>query len=145
MRRVFRRLNIQPFSAKPTKLNPMTTITHAGHLLPNTIRQIADVVGLDIAMKIALELGGRRYAIPQKSTGTKLEKVIGPDAAEKLCTEFAWEIFDIPLVNTQLIFWLRNQGWSLPEIASRLRVSRRKVQYVLSGKTPSRTSEFITA
>lgn len=111
--------------------------------LPATLNRIADAAGEETALLMALELGGRRIRIPQKSAGSDLAEVIGIEAADKLVAEMADERIEIPQVKKILAVWLaRERGWSQEHIANRLKSSRRAVQYWLSGNTPERQPDL---
>ncbi len=103
--------------------------------LPHCLREVSDIAGLDAVMKLALEIGGSRYTIPSKFEGSKLEKIVGSEAAEKITGEMFGAEFNVPLANKHLVHWLRGRGWSQQKISIRLRLSRRNVQNILAGKT----------
>lgn len=106
--------------------------------LPYWINALAEAAGIDAAMQISLERGGSRLCIPQKAEGSVLETIVDTPAARKIVEALADERFEVPLASHALVFWLRDKGWTQERISSRLRISRRNVQYILSGNTPRR-------
>lgn len=109
------------------------------HDLPHGLRVIADAAGIDVAMKIALEARGRRLRIPQVAWGSQLAQMVGLEAAKLIVAELAEEVLEIPLAKKALAFWLReSQGWSIRDIAHKLGVAPRTLDYWFSDTTPSR-------
>lgn len=131
-------------NATPRPRTRATLEVDARHL-PYWIRAIAQIAGLDAAMTLALEAGGTRIYIPQKASGSLLQSIVDVEAAEKICAEFGGERIEVPLVNNHLAVWLSNKGWSQEQIATRLRLCRRSVQYILSGKMPRRDPAIFAA
>lgn len=112
---------------------------------PYGLRQIAEASDTEAALKIALERGGSRLRIPQKAEGSILEKIVGIDAARKIVKDLADERIDIPLAKKIVAAWLKSQGWSQEQIAIRLKISRRTVQYWQAGNTPSRQTDLFSS
>ena len=94
---------------------------------------------------IALERGGSRLRIPQRAEGSLLEELVGLDAARKIVKDLADERIEIPLAKKIVAAWLREQGWSQERIATRLKVSRRTVQYWQAGNTPQRQTDLFSS
>lgn len=106
--------------------------------LPHGLQVIADATDVDTALTIALERGGSRLQIPQKAEGSVLTEIVGIDAARKIVKDLANERITIPLAKKAVAFWLSDLGWSQEKIAMRLKLSRRTIQYWLTGTTPTR-------
>jgi len=110
--------------------------------LPHGLQVIADASSVEVALKIALVRGGSRLQIPQKADGSLLADIVGIDAARDIVKDLANERLTIPLAKRVLAFWLSAQGWSQEKIAMRLKISRRSIQYWLTGTTPTRQSDL---
>ncbi len=98
------------------------------HPVPAGYRAIADAAGDDAACKLCLELGGTWIDIPQKSEGTKLERIVGADAAALIVERIGPGRLELPLANKTLACALNEQGMEVMNIAKRLRTQRRTVQ-----------------
>lgn len=62
-------------------------MTSAWDALPEVIAQIAEVAGPEAAWTLAREKGGRQIYLPARATaGHWLTKMVGLDAAQKICT-----------------------------------------------------------
>lgn len=109
--------------------------------LPWWVNCIAEAAGIDAAMTLCLENGGQRIFIPEKAKGSVLEGIVGEEAASKISAKFGGERFQIPIARNPLIFWLRDKGLSQERIAAKVRMSRRGVQYVLSGRVRKRDQQ----
>ncbi|HEY9081325.1 helix-turn-helix domain-containing protein [Magnetovibrio sp.] len=106
--------------------------------LPHGLQVIADASDVETALKIALARGGSRLQIPQKAEGSVLAEIVGIDAARKIVKDLANERLTIPLAKKALAFSLAARGWSQEKIAVELKVTRRTIQYWLTGNTPTR-------
>ncbi len=110
--------------------------------LPGVLNEIADVVGIDAAMKIATTFGGTDAYIPAKPTDNHwLVALLGRPTAIALCNHFAtWSgqgcgiRISIPLgpasylaSRTALIRSLIREGKSVREIARIAQISQRAV------------------
>jgi len=100
--------------------------------LPSPLADIAEVAGLDAAMKLSLERGGARFHIPVGGGDTELVRIVGEDAARRISARLGGERFYIPLAKRVLILWLADQDLSQEKIALRLKCSRKTVQDVLN-------------
>lgn len=95
-------------------------------------QQIIDMAGYDAAMTLALNAGGCRVYIPKLSPNSDLERLVGIDFAAAISRAAPSAYFEVPLANERLLFWLEKKGWSQNQIARRLRLARRTVQYHLT-------------
>ncbi|OSM06750.1 helix-turn-helix domain-containing protein [Magnetofaba australis] len=108
------------------------------------IRRIAEIAGHDAAMKIALELGGKQLYIPTDPTNSRLEACVGEEAAAALSTALADEVIEVAFENRTLARWLFQAGWSMADIANRLRVSRVSIRQWLKGNVkPSPLNDLV--
>lgn len=66
--------------------------------LPQSLREIADVAGLDAALALAEAYGGRRVKLPSSfRPGSWLDKTVGEVAARAIVQHFGTTPLDIPL------------------------------------------------
>lgn len=90
---------------------------------------IADLVGVHKAMLLVYKLSSHKMVIPKNPKGTKLEKTIGSDAAEKISNKYATKRWEIPTEHRALVLWLRYRyNLSTTKIAHRVRWARNSVQ-----------------
>ena len=105
-------------------------------LLPEDLRNIADVVGLDVALKIARKYGGTELRIPVREGALTddhpIVRLIGRDVADKLCFRFSAERIRVPIgpfhhsVHRLYEFAkLRKNGVSLAKASHEVRVHPR--------------------
>ena len=94
--------------------------------LPGILADIARVIGVDAALKIAHVKGGGRTSFPQRVTDDHwLVDLIGREKAQALCANFGskGEIIQIPRGLNQLhkrrFYELRAQGYSIETAARR--------------------------
>ena len=96
--------------------------------LPHGLQIIADSAGIDAALKLAMERGGRRFDIPQKAEGSLLAEIVGIDAARKIVEDHANDRPYIPLAKRHLSIALKAAGHSQEKRATMLKTSRRTIQ-----------------
>ena len=108
------------------------------HELPQLLREVAEIAGLDAAIKIARGLGKKRMYIPHRLTsGHRLARCVGPKAAALICAHFAGDTVVWPEAGKYLrqldtlIRW--HEGWSAERIARDLGVHQRTVWRIVSG------------
>ncbi len=115
--------------------------------LPAILTEIAEVAGLDAAMKIAEAKGGTSAYFPYRAkAGHWLVELVGQEAADKLCAHFRTGLVggievDIPLGPRKFYATcrrraeeLRRQNLSEREIARRLGITYRTIKrYKASG------------
>jgi len=65
-------------------------------LLPPQIRFYINVIGLPDTLKLLQRKGGTFFRFPLSAKGTQLEKIVGYDAANKLCEVIGGEIKELP-------------------------------------------------
>lgn len=110
--------------------------------LPHGLRQLIDVAGLDAAIAIVLEYGGTFLDVPRQASGTRLEAIVGVEAAAKLIRAFGGDRLAVPLAKRPLVAILLARGVAVMEIARLLRVTRKTVQLIKTGKTPALTDQL---
>jgi len=95
--------------------------------LPSVLAEIADVAGLDVAMMIAEQRGGRRLEIARESA--LLASWVGADAAAKIADKLGvgYRVY-VPLAAYHLVHWLKDKGVPRAEIVRRTRVPVRTIQ-----------------
>src|SRR3546814_6365715 len=67
--------------------------------IPHVVRLLIEAAGENVALTIVQQLGGSRLRIPKRAEGTRLEKLVGTDAARALVDSLADERLEIPLAN----------------------------------------------
>jgi Mor family transcriptional regulator len=121
---------------KPTKKCEAQT-------LPGRLQAIADAAGIDAAIAIAREFGGRRLYLPALKTLRRrrqhpLVVLLGLECALKVVETIGGfgEYFDVPTARNELIYLkLRDglsQGLSTSELAKQTGICRRAVLYRLA-------------
>lgn len=101
--------------------------------LPAGLRQIAEVAGIEIAVKLAIAVAPERLHVPKRAHGSRLEAIVGREAAEKIVAAFGGERIDIPLGKRALALHLLGQGVPVAKVAKLLKMARRSVQYLKNG------------
>src|SRR3546814_16471688 len=89
---------------------------------------LIEAAGENVALTIVQQLGGSRLRIPKRAEGTRLEKLVGTDAARALVDSLADERLEIPLANRFVNARLQDRGMSQEARAATLRVSRASIQ-----------------
>lgn len=108
--------------------------------LPKSLREVADVAGLDAALALAEAYGGRRVKLPSSfRPGSWLDKTVGEEAAKAIIGHFGTAPLDIPLAGAGTYAQLRRnmaarfdeltaQNASAAEIARALGITERAVR-----------------
>lgn len=107
--------------------------------LPQSLQEIADVVGVDDALKLSEKLGGLRFTIPTSTTLGKdhpITKAIGAASANKLVSAFCSTRIEISIYARKLarnaeIRKAHAGGESVSAIAIRLHKSERQIRRIL--------------
>ena len=99
-----------------------------GRPLPSPLDEIAEVAGLDAAMRLSERRGGSRLEIAKDSQ--LLAEIVGDAAlAEAIGVKLgAGRRIYVPLADFHLAHWLKAQGCGQAEIVRRTRVSYRTMQ-----------------
>lgn len=105
--------------------------------MPHGLMILAEAVGTEVALRIALARRGTRLRIPKRAEGSILVAMVGIDAARQLVRQLADVEIEIPLAKEVLAFWMRDRGASVAEIANRLGIAPRTLQYWFSDTTPT--------
>ena len=107
--------------------------------LPSSLREIADSVGVENALKLSKTLGGRRFRIPLHSTvddNHPIVKAIGIEPASRMIRDFRGIRIEIPVFGRKLerddeIRQAHADGESIPSLADRYRITERWVRDIL--------------
>ena len=108
--------------------------------LPESLREIVDCCGADVAAKLLSEYGGCHLWIPAHAAVTHpLHDLLGADDFLRLCDLFGGDCFCIPngkalsmhIRNTR-ICELRAHGAKLAEIARSVSLTQRRVRAILN-------------
>ena len=105
--------------------------------IPAGFRVLADAAGEDAAITICLAYGGTRLYVPYSAVGTKLEDLIGLEAARKIVDVAAGNALEIPLSARVLSNALAQRGWSQERRARVLCRARRTIQRWDNDTVPS--------
>ena len=98
--------------------------------LPGVLADIAEIVGRDAALALALALGGQSIHVPRPGglhPDHPLFKALG-GAAEDIAAHYAGESLYIPHARRILVLHLSGQGRTAREIAGMLGISPRAVR-----------------
>ncbi|MCX8506499.1 MAG: hypothetical protein ORN98_07785 [Alphaproteobacteria bacterium] len=113
-----------------------------GHL-PNVLRVIAELDGVNAAINVAKELGGARLWVPNGGWGNDalITKIVSPLAAEALRNEIGGGVTIIVPTARAVINWsrvtsLRMAGKSYNEIAAATKLSNRQILRICGGIKP---------
>lgn len=116
-------------------------------LLPGILQEIAELIGLPEALKLADHYGGVRLYVPLTiPEGHVLAELVGMEAARKLSDRFGgMEHFDIPKARSVTVA-LRNRkireawpGLSQRQLALKYGLTERQVRVILSAEQPTET------
>ena len=110
--------------------------------LPPLLREIADCVGVDNAMKLSKELGGQRFRIPRAGTINKdhpFVRAVGIGVAGKIAHAFRGMRIEVPMFGRKLarndeIRRAHADGESTSALAIRFCMAVRHVRRVLKQK-----------
>jgi Mor family transcriptional regulator len=108
--------------------------------LPENLKDIIQVIGLQSALKLVEELGGIRMYIPEKlSTKHVLIQAVGKTDAEKISRHYAGDYLYFPRCMDALrsmrnasIINDRNQGTPTATLALKYKLTERQVQNILA-------------
>ncbi|MDE0718459.1 MAG: hypothetical protein OXH64_11035 [Rhodospirillaceae bacterium] len=110
-------------------------------VLPGVLAEIAAAAGREVALKLALALGGQRLYIarpPHLGPDHLLCTAVGAAASRRIAQRFAGETIEIPYARRALARYLSEQGYSTAKIAARLKILRRTARrYVNSAEESS--------
>ena len=110
--------------------------------LPATLAAIAEVAGLDAAIKIALHHGGGRLYVPSRAPGSALADLIGLDAAQALARDMGGDRLIIPMAKRAIAGRMIADGVSIDQVAIRLKMSRATLYRWRGGADPRQTDFF---
>ena len=100
---------------------------------PAELRALSDLIGDEATLLLVEQLGGNILYVPkQVNQGTRLSRLIGPDAARGLAVRHGGEHLRIPLAKHWCARVYRRRGGTIAEIAHRLRVGENTVSRYLS-------------
>jgi hypothetical protein len=106
--------------------------------VPAHLDPYVDVLGVDGALALFLELGGSQVYLPRRSgKRTLLAKTIGADQVERLAAVLGYGYIKVPVARQWCAEALRAQGRSDNEIARIVRADVATVRRWLSAKTPA--------
>lgn len=109
-------------------------------LLPESMAELVDVVGLPAVLKLMEAFGGTEFWIPEKLQHVHpLVAAVGPEAAQTLCEYMAGVRLKIPRgkaikieIRNSAIRRERHEGAKLSELALRYELTDRQVLNILN-------------
>ena len=107
--------------------------------LPQSLKEIADSVGVEAAIKLSQKLGGRRFRIPLRSTvddNHPIAQAIGTKPAARMMQDFRGIRVEIPVFGRKCerddaIRQAHAQGESIPSLADRYCITERWVRDII--------------
>jgi hypothetical protein len=108
----------------------MKTAAPGPYALTGMLTEIAELVGLDLAVAVAREYGGQRlYVRHELTAANKLARLVGIKAARIIAAHLGGKRYEVPSSKAFLHWWdaraLRRQGKSYGEIARAIKVSHK--------------------
>lgn len=108
---------------------------------PELLREIAERVSPEAALKLAGKIGGQRISVPLKAGGSKLERDHGSAVASVIVDLHGGGVAAIPNFHAQLAherkrFVLTNPQLSANECAKALGVTQRRVEQIRAEARP---------
>ena len=102
---------------------------------PRLMREIAEELGDDAALKLVARYGGQMIAIPRHAQGSVVEAELGAELAELLVDLHGGDSVDIPNFGAKLAeerkrFILTHPGLSANACAERLGITRSRVMQI---------------
>lgn len=109
-------------------------------LLPQSLAEVIDAVGMAPAMALVERAGGTRVYVPERIDGEHpLAQWMGLDAAQALVERFGTDTLDVPrclagmrMVRDRRIRAERRAGASIRDLALRYRLTMRQVYTILA-------------
>ena len=96
-------------------------------VLPGILADLAEAVGAEAALDMALALGGESLHVPLPDnlrSGHPLAEAAGIENARRIAERFTGECLYIPKARRALVRRMARQGLGTAEIASRLGISK---------------------
>ncbi|MGH8012834.1 MAG: helix-turn-helix domain-containing protein [Candidatus Binataceae bacterium] len=109
--------------------------TSPGNMRSSMLRELADLIGEEAALKLVAAFAGTRLYIPHLPQADEvLAQTIGVEAARKLAAAYGGDRVDVPNPTPRRlrIVELRSSGLSVDAIARALGCTRRRVFQVLA-------------
>lgn len=109
-------------------------------LLPDSLREIVDLIGLGATMKLVEQYGGIRVKIPESCRrNSELTKCVGIEASRKLTDVYGGDRLELPLMLKALltirdleINQRLDAGESMSKLARQYHMTRRNILYIRS-------------
>jgi Mor family transcriptional regulator len=108
-------------------------------VLPAGLRDLKDVLGPGAALAICAEWGGRTLYVPSSApAGHPLNRLLGPETADRLCRAMAGDRLAVPKADAVLrqirsrkIRKRRRDGESVASLAEEFGLTRRRILQIL--------------
>lgn len=113
-------------------------------LLPHSVREMAEIIGIDLSMEIVKKFGGLRLHVPlphHLTASHRISQLIGFGKAQDFALHFGGVTLSIPLCKSMLLesrnIEIRkkyDEGVSVSRIAEEFSITERTVYALLEGE-----------
>lgn len=91
---------------------------------PAQVAPYVDILGPELTLELLMSFGGAELYIPAAPNGrSRLEALVGAAKVRELAQSAHLLQRRVPLANAWVAAFLHHQGWSINDIARRLRIS----------------------
>lgn len=102
-------------------------------LLPDSLNQLSDIMGLNAALSLVRTMPGVRVYVPANMTESNaIAQIVGMEAAQKLSKHFAGDRIQLPSIKLQLqdiqLYQLKADGFSNKDCALKMGVTERTIE-----------------
>ncbi|TQD37456.1 helix-turn-helix domain-containing protein [Rhodobacter capsulatus] len=113
--------------------------------VPESLVDVAETFGLGVALSLMQHFGGQEVEFPRRKPSAELVKVLGEDAAAKLCHFLSGQRLYVPHGRSRMrrldVQRLADTGRGRREIAATLGISQRHVRR-LANRSPDQLPLF---
>ncbi|MAO56704.1 MAG: hypothetical protein CMM61_13550 [Rhodospirillaceae bacterium] len=119
--------------------------------LTESIRDVAETLGIDIAAALVSKFGGLRLYVPRRAEDHRdVVKLLGMESAKRLVKYYGGIELDIPMhlyneekARRQLVITLRGKSFTISQIARRAKCTERRVWQILEEDKKSKTGTLL--
>lgn len=104
-------------------------------LLPASMQEMADTIGLEGTLKVIEQYGNERFNVPVRAPTAKMVERLGEDLAKAIVANYSREMLTIPKCQKLKNYFrdlemtkLRREGKSIPELVKLFGLSRRHLE-----------------
>lgn len=95
------------------------------------IARLAQLLGPEVAFRLAEQHGGTRVYVPHRPAGTELARLVGEDGAARMSERWPGEQIKVPVAREWRVVAYRCAGHSYDDIAVRLGIDIATVHRIL--------------